>query len=64
MEIWQKAFGFLDNCIWIGCMKFSLILREYFSWAVNVLTKSPSVANLTKRDLFQLNWSYNDKVKQ
>ena len=25
----QKIFGFLDNCIWIGNGKFSLLLREY-----------------------------------
>ena len=31
MELWQKGFGFLDNCISIGWDKFSLILREYFS---------------------------------
>ena len=30
-------FGFLDNCIWMGSGKFSLLLREYSWLAVNVL---------------------------
>ena len=25
----QKVYGFLDNLIWIGNSKFSLLLREY-----------------------------------
>ena len=25
----EKAFGFSDNCIWIGSGKFSLLLREH-----------------------------------
>ena len=25
----QKVYGFLDNLIWIGNGKFSLLLREY-----------------------------------
>ena len=33
----QKVFGFSDNCIWIGCGKFSLLLREHSSLVVNVL---------------------------
>ena len=33
----QKIDGFLDNLIWIGNGKFSLLLREYSLLAVNVL---------------------------
>ena len=33
----QKVFGFSDNCIWIGCGKFSLLQREHSSLVVNVL---------------------------
>ena len=32
-----KIDGFLDNLIWIGNGKFSLLLREYSQLAVNVL---------------------------
>ena len=28
-KILQKIYGFLDNLIWIGNGKFSLLLREY-----------------------------------
>ena len=37
-KIPQKIYGFLDNLIWIGKGKFSLLLREYSQLAVNVLT--------------------------
>ena len=33
----KNIFGFLDNCIWIGSGKFSLLWRKYSSFAVNVL---------------------------
>ena len=38
----EKDLSFLDNCIWIGCVKLSLLRTEYFSSAVNVLTRSPA----------------------
>ena len=28
-QMQQKIYGFLDNLIWIGHGKFSLLLREY-----------------------------------
>ena len=37
-KIDKKAFCFGDNSIWIGCVKLSLLRREYLSSAVNVLT--------------------------
>ena len=36
-ELQQKLYGFLDNLIWIGNGKLSLLLREYSWLAVNVL---------------------------
>ena len=36
----EKAFCFWDNCFWIGCVKLSLLRREYWSSAVNVLTNT------------------------
>ena len=45
-----KSFGFLDNCIWIGCGKFFFILREYLSLKISVLTNSHRISDLTKRE--------------
>ena len=56
-ETFTKIYGFLDNCIWFGLPKSSLILGEYLSSAVNVLTKISSISDLLKRDVFQLNSS-------
>ena len=38
---WIKAFGFQDNCIWIGDDKFSQSRRGYLWLAVNMLQKTP-----------------------
>ena len=40
------------------CSKFSYLPREYLSSDVNVLTNSPTICNISKRDIFQLNFSY------
>ena len=48
-------FYFWDNIIWICCIKMSLLRREYFSSAMNVLTASLQILHMTKRDFFQLN---------
>ena len=52
----QKVFIFLDNCIWIGWVKLSLLRREYLSSAVIVLTNSVKILHITKRDSFRLNF--------
>ena len=36
----EQVFCFWDKCIWICCIKLSLLAREYLSPAVNVLTNS------------------------
>ena len=48
----EKAFSFWDNCVRIGCVKLSLLRKEYLSSAVNVLKKSYKVLRLTKTDFF------------
>ena len=48
--------NFSDNCISIGRAKLSLIRRKYLSLAVNVLTNSPKILHITKKDLLQLNF--------
>ena len=59
-NVWKKI-SLLDNCIWIRCVKLSLLRRKYFSLTVNPFTSSPKILHITKRDLFQLNWPYSDQ---
>ena len=56
----EKDFCFCDNCIWSGCIKLSLLRREYLSLADNVLTNSYNVLRITKRDIFRLIYLQND----
>ena len=57
----EKAFCFWDNCVRNGCVKLSLLRREYLSSAVNVLTNSYKALRLTKTDFFWLNYLPNDQ---
>ena len=57
----RKSFLFGDNCVHIGCVKLSLLRREYLSSAVNVLTNSYKALRLTKTDFFRLNYLPNDQ---
>ena len=52
---WEKFFRFWDNCIWIGCVKHSLLKTEDLSKAVNLLNTSLKILHLTKSDFFKLN---------
>ena len=56
-----KAFSLRDNCIWIGIVKLSLLRRGYFSLVGNVLTSSPTIWHVNKRDFCQLNWLGSDQ---
>ena len=53
---WEKVFCFCDNCIWIGCIRVSLLIREYLSSSVNVLTNTFKISHIFKRDFFKLNY--------
>ena len=57
----EKVFCFFLKCIWIVCIKLSLLRREYILSAVNVLTKSPKTLHVPKSDFFQLNYFHIDK---
>ena len=57
----EKAFSFLDNCIWIGCVNLSLLGRENLWPAVNVFTNSPKILHITNRHFFQFNCLHIDK---
>ena len=43
-----------------GCVKLSLLRREYWSSAVNVLTNTYKALHLTKTDFFRLNYLQSD----
>ena len=58
---WEKKFCFSDNSIWIGIVKLPLLRTRYFSSAVNVLTCSPKILHVNKRDFFQLNCLGSDQ---
>ena len=57
----EKAFCFWDNYVRNGCVKLSVLRREYLSSAVNVLTNSYKSLRLTKTDFFWLNYVPNDQ---
>ena len=54
-KIPKKFYFFWCNCIWIGFVKLSLLRKGYFSSAPNVLTSSPEIRHVNKRDVFHLN---------
>ena len=57
----ENNLCFLDICIWIGCFKLSLLRRECLSLDVNVLTNSPKIFCVTKRDFCRLNLTDSDQ---
>ena len=59
-RIQKKAFCSWDNLVGIGCVKLSLLRREYLSSAVIVLTNTYKALHLTKKDFFRLNYLQND----
>ena len=48
-------FGISCISISIGCIKFSLLTREYLPLAVNVLANRLEILFITQRDFFRLN---------
>ena len=57
----EKVFCFWENWVWIRIVKLSLLRTGYFSSAANVLTSSPNIRHVNKRDFFQLNWLGSDE---
>ena len=57
MKNQEKVFCFKDNGAWTCCVKVCILRPEYMYSAVNVLTNSPNILDLTKADFFQLNVS-------
>ena len=52
----EKVFCFWGNSIWISIVKFSLLRTGYFSSVANVLTSSPKIWHVNKRDFFEYNF--------
>ena len=50
-----KVFGFLDNCIRIGCGKLFVLWQKNLSSVINVLTSRPNISEFNKREVFKLN---------
>ena len=50
-------FFFKDNGVGTCCVKVCILRREYVYSAVNLLTNSPNILDLTKADFFQLHLS-------
>ena len=57
MKNQENIFCFKDNGVWTFCVKVCILRQEYVYSAVNVLTNSPNISDLTKEDFFQLNLS-------
>ena len=53
---WEKMFCFWGNCIRIDIVKVSLLRTGYLKSASNVLTSSPKIWHVNKRDFFRHNW--------
>ena len=57
----RKKFFFSYNCFWIGIIKLSLLRTGYFSSAANMLTSSPKILHVNKRDFFEHNVLSSDQ---
>ena len=57
----EKFFNFRNNCIWVGCVKLSLLKRDYFWPAVNMLKNSPKILPITKRHFVNINCLHSDQ---
>ena len=56
-----EIFCYLDNCIWIGIVKLSLLRTGYFSSVANVLTSSPKIWHVNKKEFFEHNFLASDQ---
>ena len=50
----QRFYGFLDKLAEFGNGKFSPLIREYSKLAVNVLSGTPKILDLIKKNFFEL----------
>ena len=57
----QKIYGFSDSLIYGGNGKFSLLIREYSQFGVNVLSSSPKMSEPIENNFFELNLAPKDE---
>ena len=57
----EKVSCFSDNCIWIGMFKLSLLRTGYFSSIANVLTSSPKIWHVNKREFLEQKFHVSDQ---
>ena len=57
----DQLLCFWDNSRWIGCVNYSLLRKEYLSWAENVVTNTLKILHITKSDFFKLNCLYSSE---
>ena len=46
----EEVYVFLDNLIWSGNGKFSLLLREYSWFQGNLLSSTPKISDLIENN--------------
>ena len=57
----ENLFCFADYRVWFGCLKLSLLRRDYLWSAVNMLKNILKTLHVTKRAFFQLSCFHNDQ---
>ena len=64
IKISENVSGFWDNGVWTCLWNFSELWQRDLWAGVNLLPECPKISHLTKRDLFQLNFSWlNGKLR-
>ena len=58
----EKGLFFLDNCVWIGIVKFSLLTAGYILSAANVLRRSSKISHVNKRDFFDYKFPASNQL--
>ena len=57
----KRVFWFRDTYIWIGCVKLSLLWREYLPSALSVLPNRLETLHITNRDFLKGNCMHSDQ---
>ena len=57
----EKVFCFWHNFIWIGCVKLSVLRREYLPSALSVLGNSLEIFDITNINFLQVNCIHGDQ---
>ena len=60
-KIEKKFFVCRDTCISIGCIKLSLLKREYLPSALIVLGNSLEILHITNKDFLKVNCLHSNQ---